>query len=124
VDPREIQLNIDGFLEDKTPLFMEELWKLLVSANSNPFGIPQEFLDKEREILEKESKVQEKIRNEIQNKSRNESPEQGRRRRSKSSSPERRRRRRSYSPDYERRRRKRYSSSPEHTHREDYRRRK
>ncbi|EKX39736.1 hypothetical protein GUITHDRAFT_60382, partial [Guillardia theta CCMP2712] len=34
-DPRKIQINLTGFLERNTPLFMSELWKLLISAQQN-----------------------------------------------------------------------------------------
>ena len=33
---------------------MKELWKLLISAQNNINGVPQEFLDKEREHLLKQ----------------------------------------------------------------------
>eukprot|EP01080_Neovahlkampfia_damariscottae_P008867 gene8867-816_t len=116
VDPREIQINLNGFLDENAPLFVEELWKLLVSANSNSFGIPQQFLDKERDALEKEQKDHEKIEEEIRKKSNYDDDRNYRR-----YSPERRRRsrsreRRQYSPD-RRRRRRSYSRSPERSRR-------
>ncbi|KAJ3325939.1 hypothetical protein HDV06_002324 [Boothiomyces sp. JEL0866] len=53
-DPKEIQLKITGFLEDSTFGFMKKLWTLLVSAQSNPMGIPQEFMDKQKEEIRKQ----------------------------------------------------------------------
>ncbi|KAG8830581.1 hypothetical protein FRC17_004685 [Serendipita sp. 399] len=35
-DPRKIQIQVQGFLTTKAPIFMLELWKLLLDAQSNP----------------------------------------------------------------------------------------
>ena len=35
VDPKLMQLNLQGFLEKHTTSFMKELWALLISASSN-----------------------------------------------------------------------------------------
>lgn len=61
MDPVNIQINLTGFLERNTPTFMAELWRLLISAQSNYsvdangkplLGVPQELLDeKKAEIL-------------------------------------------------------------------------
>ncbi|KAI8925907.1 PWI domain-containing protein [Entophlyctis helioformis] len=40
-DPKQMQIKLTGFLEHGTPKFMEELWNLLLSAQSNFSGIPQ-----------------------------------------------------------------------------------
>ncbi|KAJ3277120.1 hypothetical protein HDV01_000172 [Terramyces sp. JEL0728] len=53
-DPKEIQLKITGFLEDSTFGFMKKIWTLLVSAQSNPMGIPQEFMDRQKEEIRKQ----------------------------------------------------------------------
>jgi serine/arginine repetitive matrix protein 1 len=42
-DPREMVLNLTGFLEKESLPFVSELWKLLVSAQSSADGIPMEF---------------------------------------------------------------------------------
>ncbi|KAG8806440.1 hypothetical protein FRC18_006095, partial [Serendipita sp. 400] len=34
-DPRKIQIQVQGFLAQKAPVFMLELWKLLLDAQSN-----------------------------------------------------------------------------------------
>eukprot|EP01097_Dermamoeba_algensis_P004678 TRINITY_DN3017_c0_g3_i1.p1 TRINITY_DN3017_c0_g3~~TRINITY_DN3017_c0_g3_i1.p1 ORF type:complete len:158 (-),score=32.04 TRINITY_DN3017_c0_g3_i1:662-1081(-) len=49
--PKSMQINLTGFLETDAPTFMKELWNLLLSAQSNAEGIPQEFLDQKREEL-------------------------------------------------------------------------
>lgn len=41
VDPKQMQINLTGFLEDKTPQFMLELWNLLLEAQKEPSGIPK-----------------------------------------------------------------------------------
>lgn len=53
IDGRKMQLGVTGFLEKKTPSFMEELWTLLVDAQNNqPSGIPSIFINcKKEEIL-------------------------------------------------------------------------
>jgi hypothetical protein len=53
-DPRDIQINITGFLESKTKIFMKELWSLLISAQNNIHGIPTEMLEQKKQELEKE----------------------------------------------------------------------
>ena len=34
-DPRQVQINLTGFLERNAGAFMAELWKLLISAQEN-----------------------------------------------------------------------------------------
>ena len=48
LDPREMQLNLTGFLGKKSPEFVKELWNLLLSAQSNPTGIPSRLLEEKR----------------------------------------------------------------------------
>jgi serine/arginine repetitive matrix protein 1 len=52
LDPRELQINLTGFLEKQARPFVLELWQMLLSAQSNPTGIPQALLDaKKAELL-------------------------------------------------------------------------
>ncbi|KAG0320593.1 hypothetical protein BGZ97_013153 [Linnemannia gamsii] len=44
-DPKSMQINLQGFLDKNTQLFVLELWKLLISAQTSLGGIPQQFLD-------------------------------------------------------------------------------
>lgn len=54
LDPKKLQLQLTGFLEKSTGMFMEELWGLLVDAQSSLGGIPSAFLqDKKQELLQK-----------------------------------------------------------------------
>lgn len=52
IDGRKMQLGVTGFLEKKTPSFMEELWTLLVDAQNNqPSGIPSIFINRKKEEI-------------------------------------------------------------------------
>jgi len=54
IDPKELQINLTGFLERNTKSFVLELWKMLISASRSATGIPDEMLEKKKqEILEK-----------------------------------------------------------------------
>ncbi|KAG0199756.1 hypothetical protein BGX28_007018, partial [Mortierella sp. GBA30] len=50
-DPKTMQINLQGFLDKNSQLFVLELWKLLISAQSSLGGIPQQFLDQTKEEL-------------------------------------------------------------------------
>jgi len=47
-DPRHLQVNITGFLEQDSSEFCKELWKLLISAQNSLGGIPPQFLAKKK----------------------------------------------------------------------------
>ncbi|KAL0483234.1 hypothetical protein AKO1_011548 [Acrasis kona] len=65
VDPRNLQVNITGFLEDNTVTFMKELWAILISAMNTEGGIPKEFLEKEKEDQTKSIAEHNRIKEEI-----------------------------------------------------------
>lgn len=48
-----MQIQITGFMEKNTGKFMKELWSLLLSAQKNTSGVPQQFLDAKEEELKK-----------------------------------------------------------------------
>ncbi|KAI7816509.1 PWI domain-containing protein [Gamsiella multidivaricata] len=50
-DPKMMQINLQGFLDKNSQVFMLELWKLLLSAQNSLGGIPQQFLDQTKEEL-------------------------------------------------------------------------
>lgn len=50
-DPKDIQITLTGFLEEKTAKFMHELWTLLLSAQESPSGVPKEIIDAKKESL-------------------------------------------------------------------------
>jgi serine/arginine repetitive matrix protein 1 len=57
-DPKQMQLDLTGFLEKQTAGFMEELWTLLADAQQNVHGIPTAFVEKKKqELAAKERKV-------------------------------------------------------------------
>jgi len=53
VDPKMMQLELTGFLGRNTGPFMEDLWKLLLSAQASPLGIPAEILEQKRAEIQK-----------------------------------------------------------------------
>lgn len=53
-DPRKMQIALTGFLEKKTAKFMEDLWKLLLSAMEGVGGVPREFIEEKRAQMEKQ----------------------------------------------------------------------
>ena len=54
IDGNEMHLNLTGFLDKNTSVFMKELWELLISAQEEPTGIPRKFLDAKAKELEAE----------------------------------------------------------------------
>ncbi|KAL8055933.1 hypothetical protein ABFX02_04G087600 [Erythranthe guttata] len=66
VNGKEIQISLTGFMERNTGKFMKELWVLLLSAQQNVSGVPQQFLDaKEEETKQKQAET-DRIAGEIQ----------------------------------------------------------
>lgn len=56
-DPRKMQINLMGFLTNKTAEFMTALWKHLLDAQATQGGIPQAFIDeKKKEMREARDK--------------------------------------------------------------------
>ncbi|KAG8387901.1 hypothetical protein BUALT_Bualt02G0069600 [Buddleja alternifolia] len=49
VNGKQIQISLTGFMERNTGKFMKELWALLLSAQQNMSGVPQQFLDAKEE---------------------------------------------------------------------------
>lgn len=50
---KEVQLNMTGFLEKDAATFCKELYKLLLSAQSSPQGVPKELLEaKKLELMQ------------------------------------------------------------------------
>ncbi|XP_031253978.1 serine/arginine repetitive matrix protein 1 isoform X2 [Pistacia vera] len=75
VNGKQVQISLTGFMEKNTGKFMKELWTLLLSAQKNASGVPQQFLDaKEEETREKKLEA-DRIANEIQKKKEKESRE-------------------------------------------------
>ncbi|KAK3382330.1 PWI domain-containing protein [Lasiosphaeria ovina] len=52
-DIKLLQIQLTGFLEKDTAPFCKELWKLLLSAQASPQGVPKELLEaKKQELLQ------------------------------------------------------------------------
>ncbi len=67
VDPREIQINLEGFLgEEGAAPFMHELWKLLLSAQESPSGIPQSLVNEEKRALEAKKEAEARLQMEME----------------------------------------------------------
>lgn len=65
-DGKEIQIQITGFLEKNTSKFMKELWSLLLSAQKNMSGVPQQFIDEKAEETRKKKEFDDRITLEVQ----------------------------------------------------------
>ncbi|XP_043700832.1 serine/arginine repetitive matrix protein 1-like isoform X10 [Telopea speciosissima] len=66
VNGKEVQIQLTGFMEKNTGKFMKELWTLLLSAQNNASGIPQQILDATDEELRKKKAEADRITHEIQ----------------------------------------------------------
>ncbi|WZH39762.1 PWI domain-containing protein [Fusarium acuminatum] len=55
-DIKSLQIQLTGFLDKDTAKFCKDLWKLLLSAQSSPQGVPKELLEAKKLEL-----IQEKI---------------------------------------------------------------
>lgn len=53
---KKLQIQLTGFLEKDTPAFCKELWKLCLSAQNSPQGVPKELLEAKKLEL-----IQEKV---------------------------------------------------------------
>ncbi|KAJ8750522.1 hypothetical protein K2173_015674 [Erythroxylum novogranatense] len=68
VNGKEVQISLTGFMEKNTGKFMKELWSLLLSAQKNESGVPQQFLDAKAEETRKKQEELDRITKEIQKK--------------------------------------------------------
>lgn len=52
-DIKSLQIQLTGFLDKDTPTFCKDLWKLLLSAQTSPQGVPKELLEaKKLELMQ------------------------------------------------------------------------
>jgi len=66
LDPKNMQVQLTGFLARKSGIFMSELWELLLSAQENAAGVPQQFItDKKSEMIAKRAEAQ-KLQEELE----------------------------------------------------------
>ncbi|KAK4764482.1 hypothetical protein SAY87_013920 [Trapa incisa] len=68
VNGKEVQISLTGFMEKNTSKFMKELWNLLLSAQKNASGVPQQFLDDRDEETRKKKAETDRMAGEIQRK--------------------------------------------------------
>ncbi|XAR60647.1 hypothetical protein NMG60_11034104 [Bertholletia excelsa] len=68
VNGKEVQISLTGFMEKNTGRFMKELWTLLLSAQKNASGVPQQFLDAKEEEIRKKKAETDRVASEIQKK--------------------------------------------------------
>uniref|UniRef100_M4BCG6 PWI domain-containing protein n=1 Tax=Hyaloperonospora arabidopsidis (strain Emoy2) TaxID=559515 RepID=M4BCG6_HYAAE len=62
LDPKQLQVALTGFLENQAGGFMQELWQLLLSAQSNSTGIPSAILDKKKQEMQAIAQEKEQLR--------------------------------------------------------------
>ncbi|EGZ22305.1 hypothetical protein PHYSODRAFT_330130 [Phytophthora sojae] len=62
LDPRQLQVALTGFLEKQAGQFTEELWTLLLSAQSNPTGIPSAILDRKKQEMQRFASDKDKLK--------------------------------------------------------------
>jgi len=65
-DPKNMQLQLTGFLEKKAGQFVQELWTLLVDAQSSVGGIPSAFLEQKKEQMRRAEEMRVKAMAEFQ----------------------------------------------------------
>ncbi|CAN1231408.1 Serine/arginine repetitive matrix protein 1 [Linum grandiflorum] len=68
VNGKEVQIQLTGFMEKNTGKFMKELWSLLLSAQKNASGVPQQLLDAKEEETRLKQEERDRITAEIKKK--------------------------------------------------------
>ncbi|XP_059660797.1 uncharacterized protein LOC132307136 isoform X2 [Cornus florida] len=68
INGKEVQIQLTGFMEKNTGKFMKELWTLLLSAQKNASGVPQQLLDAKEEETRTKKAEMDRVTNEIQKK--------------------------------------------------------
>lgn len=51
IDPKELQINLTGFLSTNAEEFVAELWAMLASASESVAGIPAVLLEKQKQQI-------------------------------------------------------------------------
>jgi len=67
-DPKQLQINLTGFLATDASKFTLDLWKLLISAQNSIGGIPSQLLEKKKEEILKKKAEHERIAAELSKK--------------------------------------------------------
>ncbi|XP_074290362.1 uncharacterized protein LOC141617069 isoform X3 [Silene latifolia] len=79
INGKAVQIQLTGFMEKNTGKFMKELWALLISAQNNASGVPQQFLDAKEEETKKKKAESDRITGEIQKRKERETEEEKKR---------------------------------------------
>mmetsp|Transcript_21143 Transcript_21143/g.29643 ORF Transcript_21143/g.29643 Transcript_21143/m.29643 type:complete len:221 (+) Transcript_21143:36-698(+) len=64
-DPKDLHIQITGFLEGNAKDFMKELWDMLVSASKNAFGIPDEILEAKKKEIKARQEAKKKLEDQV-----------------------------------------------------------
>ncbi|KAL6564973.1 hypothetical protein OROMI_016423 [Orobanche minor] len=75
VNGKQVQISLTGFMERNTGKFMKELWALLLSAQQNVSGVPQQFLDAKEEETKRKKAETDRIADELRKKKEKEKQE-------------------------------------------------
>ncbi|KAK3498409.1 PWI domain-containing protein [Neurospora crassa] len=63
-DIKSMQIQLTGFLDKDTPTFCRDLWKLLLSAQTSPQGVPKELLEaKKMELIQEKKRHDRNVEN-------------------------------------------------------------
>mmetsp|Transcript_29712 Transcript_29712/g.52973 ORF Transcript_29712/g.52973 Transcript_29712/m.52973 type:complete len:196 (-) Transcript_29712:801-1388(-) len=67
VCPKQLTITLTPMLEDKARPFVLSLWKLLISAQADPKGVPQEVVDQRKRDLQKAKELLEAQSRQLRN---------------------------------------------------------
>lgn len=62
LDPKQLQMALTGFLAKQAGAFTEELWQLLLDAQSSPTGIPRVLLEKKQQEMQVIAQEKERLK--------------------------------------------------------------
>merc|ERR1719161_370669 len=66
LDPRQMQINLTGFMERKAAPFCRDLWSHLLSAQQSVIGVPNQFIEDKKKQMEEKKNEAEKLQKELQ----------------------------------------------------------
>lgn len=66
VDPRKVTVSLTGFIGDAAYPFVEDLWRLLLSAQQSPDGVPEEFAQAQQKEREQKLAEAQRIKQELE----------------------------------------------------------
>jgi len=66
LDPRQLQIQLTGFLEKNAGRFMKDLWCLLIDAQNSPNGIPPALIEEKKDEIRQQKQELEQDLNKLQ----------------------------------------------------------